>query len=71
MNIINMTAILERIEEQQMINTQDIVNFVIARLRLFADIFYHPSHGDVRAICNIICYLGKDPSMKATSRIPN
>ena len=59
MNMINMTAVLDRMEEQQMINTEKIVSFVIERLQLFQNTFRSPTHQDVRGICNIICYLGK------------
>ena len=69
MNMINMTAVLDRMEEQQMINTEKIVAFVTNRLKLFQSTFASPTHTDVRGICNIICYLGMKTITKATSKI--
>jgi hypothetical protein len=59
MNLINLTAVLDRMEEQQMIRTQPIVSFVVERLADYEEIFRRPAAEEVRPICNIICYLGR------------
>lgn len=58
MNIIHLTAILDHMSEEQMINTKKIAVFVVERLKMFEDELCHPTKDFIRALCNIICYLG-------------
>ena len=52
-----------------MINTEPIVDFVVDKIKTFGDIFEKPLSEEVRAICNIICYIGTDSIIKAISKI--
>ena len=52
-----------------MINTGQIVDFVVDKIKSFSDIFEKPLSEEVRAICNIICYIGTNSHIKAISKI--
>ena len=58
-NIVHVTAILDRLQEQQMSNVEGLLDFAIDKLRGEEEFFRKVTPDKVRTICNIICYLGR------------